>query len=428
MNICLFEDHAHRDLLPLVYLRPVWELRCGMDTLLEKVRRAYPEARVTLFCREHLRAAAAERTGLAAPGGAVSGDCLFINARALVQERLPVTPGDISVRGDAVLYAYLDAGRAAGLTPEFFLSTDPARRLRVLGVRATGGESGPTHTPAKVRGPGAVRAGMIRYPWDLVGELESRIVEDIRLRGGPGELRGSREGAVLLEPSGVHLGEGSRLMPGCTVNAETGPVHIDGGVTVYPGAYIQGPCAVGPGCVIRPGARIAGSVLGPACKVGGEVEGSVIQGFSNKQHDGFLGHSYVGSWCNLGAGTSGSDLKNTYGTVRVPLHGQPVDTGTIFAGLFMGDHVKTGINTSFNTGTLIGVMAGIVGQGFPPKYIPSFAWGGAGGFQVYDLPRALETAGRMMQRRERALTPVERALIETVYRLTAAERASLGIG
>jgi hypothetical protein len=478
VNICLFEDHASRDLLPLVHLRPVWELRCGADTMLERLLRVYRDARLTLFCREHLRDAAAERTGLPAPSGEVSGELLFINARALVREPLPPfgrgrapgghapgdaprrrnaagnTPvaGELCLLGDTVLYAQLNAGRGAGLTPDLFLAEDLAGRLASLGARVIRAGSPPERASSRDRRarrdrdpsrenmppPDRGRAGsepdtpgplpeVIRYPWDLIQGLETRIREDILLRGGTGELRGRWEGALLLDPSGVRLGEGSRLMPGCTVNAETGPVYIDERVTVYPGAYLQGPCAVGSGCVIRPGARITGSSLGPVCKVGGEVEESVLQGYANKQHDGFLGHSYLGSWCNLGAGTSCSNLKNTYGTVRVPLHGTPTDTGSLFAGLFAGDHVKTGITTSFNTGTLVGVMAGITGPGFPPKLIPSFAWGGAQGFETYDLDRALETAARMMGRRDRRLTPVERALLQTVYRLTAPERERLEI-
>ncbi|MFW6182127.1 MAG: putative sugar nucleotidyl transferase [Spirochaetota bacterium] len=441
MNICLFEDHACEDLLPLVHLRPVWELRCGVDTLLEKLLRVYPDARVTLFCREHLRAAAEERSGLPVPSSALTGEQLFINARVPVTGPLPAldrgpdrsgragegrlregpgkspVTGRMCLQGESVLYARLSGGREAGLTPDLFLSGDLPRRLRSLGAQEV--QAGPERA-------GPVQAA-IRYPWDLIEDLDTRIRDDILCRGGTGDLRGRWEGALLLEPSGVRLGEGSRLMPGCTVNAETGPVYIGERVMVYPGAYLQGPCAVGSGCVIRPGARISGSSLGPVCKVGGEVEESVLQGYANKQHDGFLGHSYVGSWCNLGAGTSGSNLKNTYGTVRVPLHGVPTDTGTLFAGLFMGDHVKTGINTSFNTGTLVGVMAGITGPGFPPTFIPSFVWGGARGFEPYDLNRALETAGRMMARRNRVLTPVERSLIEHVYRLTAPERELQGI-
>ena len=165
-----------------------------------------------------------------------------------------------------------------------------------------------------------------------------------------------------------------------------------------------------------------GTTIGPLSKVGGEVEASILHACSNKQHDGFLGHSYIGAWCNLGAGTSTSDLKNTYSTVRVSIEGREVDTGSLFAGLTMGDHSKAGINTMFNTGAVVGVGCNVFGGEFPPKDIPSFMWGGHAGLIEHDFERFCRTAERVMARRDQHLTAPLRAMLEYIFHQTRARR------
>jgi UDP-N-acetylglucosamine diphosphorylase/glucosamine-1-phosphate N-acetyltransferase len=165
-----------------------------------------------------------------------------------------------------------------------------------------------------------------------------------------------------------------------------------------------------------------GTTIGPLSRVGGEVEESILHACVNKQHDGFLGHSYVCPWCNLGADTNNSDLKNNYANVRVSLEGREIDTGGLFAGLFMGDHSKAGINTMFNTGTVVGVGCNIFGADFPPKDIPSFTWGGAAGLVEHDFEKFCETASRAMARRQKQFTPAMRTLLEHVFHQTRAWR------
>jgi UDP-N-acetylglucosamine diphosphorylase/glucosamine-1-phosphate N-acetyltransferase len=158
------------------------------------------------------------------------------------------------------------------------------------------------------------------------------------------------------------------------------------------------------------------------CKVGGEVEESVIHSYSNKQHDGFLGHAYLGMWVNLGADTNNSDLKNNYGNVKVVINGRLVDSGSMFVGLTMGDHSKSGINTMFNTGTVVGVSSNVFGAGFPPKFVPSFSWGGSDGQETYELEKSLAVARRVMARRKVTLSAAEESLFRTVFELTRWER------
>jgi UDP-N-acetylglucosamine diphosphorylase/glucosamine-1-phosphate N-acetyltransferase len=207
------------------------------------------------------------------------------------------------------------------------------------------------------------------------------------------------------------------------IDASEGPVAIADGVTVMANASLAGPLSIGAGSILKMGAKIYGeTTIGPVCKVGGEVGESIIHGYSNKQHDGFVGHSYLGQWVNIGAGTDTSDMKNNYSAVRLSVGGESVDSGHPFVGLFMGDHSKCGIGTTFNTGTIAGVCCNIFGAGFPPKFIPSFSWGGNAGFSEHDSEKAIETARIAMARRDRELDSAGESILREVFELTREER------
>jgi UDP-N-acetylglucosamine diphosphorylase/glucosamine-1-phosphate N-acetyltransferase len=210
------------------------------------------------------------------------------------------------------------------------------------------------------------------------------------------------------------------------INAETGPVYLGKNSIVQEGAIIRGSFALCEGAHLNMGAKMRGdTTVGPYSKVGGEVSTSVIFGYSNKAHDGFMGCSVLGEWCNLGADTNTSNLKNNYEPVKLWNHAQQAfeNTGLQFCGLMMGDHSKCGINTMFNTGTVVDVSANIFGEGFPRNYIPSFAWGGAGGMTTYKPDKALETASRAMGRRNIALDETEKTILENIFRMTAFSRS-----
>ncbi|NPA35131.1 MAG: glucose-1-phosphate thymidylyltransferase [Chlorobi bacterium] len=222
----------------------------------------------------------------------------------------------------------------------------------------------------------------------------------------------------------IYVGENVRIDP-CFIDTSSGPVIIDDHAHIMQGAMISGPVYIGPHSVIKMGAKIYGPVaLGPYCKVGGEVSHTIFQGYSNKAHDGFIGHAFISEWVNIGADTNNSNLKNTYGPVKMwdYVEKRFVDTGMQFLGLVMGDHAKAGINTMFNTGTVVGVSANVFGAGFPRTFIPSFAWGGAQGFTTYNVDRALDTARRMMARRKVDLTPEYEQLFRKVFELSQWER------
>ena len=208
----------------------------------------------------------------------------------------------------------------------------------------------------------------------------------------------------------------------CSIlNAENGPIYIGKNTEIMEGAIIRGPFAMGENAVLKMGAKIYGpTTLGPHCKVGGEVNNSVFFGYSSKAHDGFLGNSVIGEWCNLGADTNNSNLKNNYAEVKLWNYEMErfKKTGLQFCGLIMGDHSKCGINTMFNTGTVIGVSANIFGSGFPRNFIPSFSWGGASGFQVYKLPKVFEVASKVFERRKLDFDENEQNILSEVYDMT----------
>ena len=210
------------------------------------------------------------------------------------------------------------------------------------------------------------------------------------------------------------------------LNDDDGPILVEKGVVIMEGAMIRGPVHICEGSIIKMGAKIYGpTVIGPYCKIGGEVSNSIFLGYSNKAHDGFLGHSIIGEWCNIGAGTSNSNLKNNYDTVKIWDYASKKfkDSEKQFLGLYMGDHSKCAINTSFNTGTTVGVSCNIFGSGFPRNYIPSFSWGGPSGYKDYDIEKAITTAQIVMKRRGIEMSSEYEKMLKGLFSMTASFRS-----
>jgi UDP-N-acetylglucosamine diphosphorylase/glucosamine-1-phosphate N-acetyltransferase len=227
-------------------------------------------------------------------------------------------------------------------------------------------------------------------------------------------------GVSVLDPYNVWIGEGTRLAPGVVLDASEGPVVIDNGSTVMPNAVITGPCYIGRSCVVKIGAKIyPGTSIGPVCKIGGEVEGTIFQAYSNKQHDGFLGHSYVGEWVNIGADTNNSDLKNTYRNVAFHSYEAKakVDSGTMFLGTAIGDHSKLGINCTVNTGAVIGCASSLWGSALIDGFIPDFSWGTADSLSPHRFDAFMQTASLVKGRRGLELSEQERDLYLRISRL-----------
>ena len=261
---------------------------------------------------------------------------------------------------------------------------------------------------------------VISHIWDLFLMNDAVLREQFRLISEDRKSQTLSQTNMVIAPENVFVEEGARIEC-ATINAASGPVYIGKKAEIMEGALIRGPFALCEGATVKMGAKIYGATtIGPHCKIGGEINNSLLFGFSNKAHDGFLGNSVIGEWCNLGADTNNSNLKNNYSSVTVyeAGTGKPVDTGLTFCGLFMGDHSKSGINTMFNTGTVVGVSSNIFGSGFPPKLIPSFSWGGFENSPGFVLDKALEVARQVYKRRNVDFDAVEESILKSVYELT----------
>ena len=275
---------------------------------------------------------------------------------------------------------------------------------------------------------------LLEHPWDLVDKCPDQLREDLSmaptLRDGS-TRRPSREQAIL--PPNVHrigddfvmLGPGVEIEPTVVLDTRSGPIALADGVSVRGAARLAGPLHVERNSTIL-GGSVSASFIGPACKIRGEVERCIFLGYDNKAHDGYLGNAYVGRWVNLGALTTNSDLKNNYGEVRMRTSAGDLPTGLMKVGCFLGDHVKTGIGTLINTGTVVGAGSNLFGGEMPPKYVPPFRWGTGASSDVFRLDRFLETAERAMGRRGVELTPAMRSVLERAWHSATAEGGGQG--
>lgn len=412
MNICIFEDRLTANFAPLSHLRPVYDLRFGIRTLREKIVQTLPVgSSVSLLTREYLKDLVQEQNPSLKVNQIPDADTLFFNGRALMTPELAKE----IVREEAALYVSEDSVVAA-FVPRDKLSALKGKEGALLS------KSDFPDLPEKT-----VSATLFKYNFELILGNADEITREFNLFGRGGKILGNvYDGAILLNKENIFIDEGAFVKPGTVLDGEEGPIYIGKGAKILSNVTIDGPTFIGDKSLVKTGAYLYDGVsVGEVCKMGGEVEASIVHSYSNKQHDGFLGHAYLGQWVNLGSDTNNSDLKNNYGNVKVWVNGEFVDSGSLFVGLTMGDHSKAGIDTMFNTGTVVGIMSNVFGAGFPPKFIPSFSWGGADGFVVYKLEKALETADKVMKRRNQSVTPALEKAIREVFTLTEKERESL---
>ncbi len=397
--LVVFDDARARRWSPFAEARPVGELRFGASLLRERV-----EAVSGSRCVAHL--AGTELAGWDEPGAppAVTGDALadggprlFWLSRA-VAETIPPLPADrrVTLRaGDEVVGWSLPAGSP---------SPSPDRLAH----------------PALREGDEVVEveADTLAWPWDLVSRAASRLALDIAGDGGSSPDPDALAGVHVIGPHPLHLGPDARVGPGVVLDLRAGPIRLDEGTTVEGPARLAGPIHLGPHCTVF-GGSLARVAAGPHCKLRGEIADTVFLGFANKAHDGYLGHALVGRWVNLGAGTTNSDLKNSYGMVRVTLPAGRIDTGLLKVGVFLGDHVKTGIGTLLTTGGVVGVGSNVFGgTGVAPASLPPFSWVGPSGAEPVRFDRFLEIAGAAMARRDHHLTGGVEGVLRRVWART----------
>jgi len=396
----LFDDRRARTWAPFALTRPVGELRYGCLTTRERSERV-----LGLACAGHLADAALEGFDEPEAAPVVQADDvppeatrILLSSRAVLDFQEPPEaqgPARLTLAGETVGWV-VPPGRP--LPPQAAL-LDPT---------------------SDGHGPSVALAGeVLARPWSLVGGTPGRLVRDMA-HLFPGT--DTPEGVVRFGEGALSLGEEAVVEPGVVVDTRQGPVRLDAGVRVEGPARLVGPLYVAAGSTIL-GGSVGTSSIGPVCKVRGEVADSVILGFVNKAHDGFLGHAMLGYWVNLGALTTNSDLKNNYGTIRMWTPDGALDTGLVKMGCLLGDHVKTGIGTLLNTGTVIGAGSNVFGGLMPPTVVPPFSWGAGGDLSKYRLDKLVDTAEAAMARRGRSLTPGARHILERAWRRTHGDSA-----
>ncbi|PPK84381.1 UDP-N-acetylglucosamine diphosphorylase/glucosamine-1-phosphate N-acetyltransferase [Neolewinella xylanilytica] len=396
MPLLLFDSANRVDLLPLTYARPVADLRLGILTLGEKWARRL-DMPASYLSAPYLRRLFPPNFG--EDNLLIEGSLVPDVSNVSWIEGIPENTAWL--RGGALLVARLNEERARAY------ATD--RTLDGVNVQDA------PHLPYR----------FVSRPADLFLQNGEAIVSDFELiTGGRTSEALSASNTLIGPPENLFL-EANVTLEACILNVESGPIYIGKDATVLEGCLLRGPISIGQEAVVKMGARIyGGTTVGPDCKVGGEISNVVFQGNSNKGHDGYLGNAVVGEWCNLGADTNASNLKNDYGEVKVWSYAENrmVGSGLQFHGLIMGDHSKTGINTMLNTGTVVGFSANVFGAGFPPSFIPSFSWGGGEGLQPYRVEKAMATAERMMERRKHPFTPLHRELFLAIFESSASYR------
>ncbi|HPD65105.1 MAG TPA: GlmU family protein [Bacteroidia bacterium] len=385
-NYILFDDHqVWENLLPLTYTRPVSEIRTGILTIAEKWN-YYLNTSVSKLTEDYLSRKFPTK---------ISGDDIYINSSILPDNELVeaihnLKPGEVLLSKNEWLASY-------GHPKTFFNQHNQSEKKIFSGNYQA-----------------------IRHLWDIFLLNGKEINRDFGiLTKGKSSVTLSSSNRIFGQHP-VFAEEGASAE--CAIfNTTFGPIYLGKHSLVMEGSIIQGPFSLGESSQVKLAAKIyPGSTIGPQCRVGGELNNVVFLGFSNKAHDGFLGNAVIGEWCNIGADSNNSNLKNTYENVKVwnYSHKSFMDSGLQFCGLFMGDHSKCGINTMFNTGTSVGVSANIFGAGFPRTFIPSFVWGGAAGFTTYKPEKAFQSMAAVMSRRNCELSELDKSILSHIFEIT----------
>lgn len=387
MNYILFDNASRNNLLPFTHTRPVCDIRCGILTMRERWERV-ANATTSTLTEAYLQKVFPLTTG---------NDNVYVNGgvmgtAALMQAINKLEQGQTLVKGEVVL-----AARIAG-NPDIASFHEQAKGL------------------AKQKFSGDVLE--VRNLWDIFTYNEIAIKEDFKLVTAGRKSAPIPEYITVAGNENIFIEEGANIYPGCIINATTGPVYIGKETEILEGTMMRGPIAICEHGVTKMGAKVYGATtIGPGCKVGGELSNVVFFANSNKAHDGYLGNSVIGEWCNLGADTNCSNLKNNYDGVQVwsEAVNKSIDTGLTFCGLMMADHSKCAINTAFNTGTVVAVSCNIFGAGFPGKFIASFSWGGSEKTITYTFDKSMDTANRMMGRRGKKLSEDEIEMYRYIF-------------
>ena len=410
MRVAFFEDRGAANFTPVALTRPVFELICGQFSLRERVLRQLGVTELGAFLRNYLAG-----TYRASEPEAHVNDILWLS-----RERTLVLNGRWIPTASAL--AALKSDEAAVVD-----GTVVALTLDPMEVPLITEDNWDDILPQIARSRKIVQARgvLLNYPWDLIEHNAAQLIRDFQLqRFSPSQNEIGPEVAIQGPRADVWVDPTAVLDPFVVLDARRGPIAIDAGAVIQPFTRLEGPCYVGKGSQLFRANVREGTTIGPVCRVGGEVECSILHGYVNKYHEGFLGHSYVCPWVNIAALSTSSDLKSDYSPVSVPLAGEMIPTGRMKVGCFIGDHTKTTLASLFNTGSSIGIMSLLVNGGeMMPKHVPSFSCvKGARSIDEWSLERALHTARTAMDRRRVQMSAAEEKLYRYLFDRTRTER------
>ncbi len=385
MNYILFDGTVRNALLPFTFTRPVADIRIGILTIREKWEK-YLGYTTTTLTEEYLM----EKYPMVEMEENIMINSSFLPNPILIDMVQNLNPKEAILFGEEIIAFHTHDTQEDIDFDEYELIEYEGDVLR------------------------------IENTWDIFAKNDAAIREDFELLTEDRFSQPIPKSVNVIAPENIFIEEGAKL-EFVTLNASTGPIYIGKNAEIMEGSVIRGPFALCEEAQVKLATKVYGATtVGPHCRIGGEVNNSVLFGYSNKGHDGFLGNSVLGEWCNIGADSNNSNLKNNYEEVRLWSYETEgfARTGLQFCGLMMGDHSKCGINTMFNTGTVVGVSANIFGSGFPRNFVPSFSWGGASGFTTYITKKAFETAKIVMSRRHVEFTEEDAKILEHVFEET----------
>ena len=421
MIVALFEDESYENLLPLTYTRPVFECRSGMFSLLERAHKAYPESKFLLFTRNYLVPTLKKRVSHPVnETDAIDDETLLINGSLVINEKTKqlinkkLAKNTLIMQKGKIALANLSEDTARNHGKEL---CKPLTALTLKKLMKSCKTLEASDMP------------LLNYPWDFVNKNAELIKEDyaaLEKKESEGTIDSSV--AVYGNQENVYVGKGAFIEAYVTLDARDGPIFIGDDAIVHTGSRITGPTYIGNKTIIPSGLIREGCSIGPVCRVGGELEETIIQGYTNKYHTGFIGHAYIGEWVNMGAATTNSDLKNTYGNVKVMAKKKNVDTGQTKVGCFVGDHAKTSIGTQIYAGKKIGVASQI--HGFITKDVPSFTiWPESLGSKPVELylQSAIGIQKRTLLRRGVTQTKEDIELMKGLFEITVQERKKAGV-
>lgn len=385
MNYILFDGPARTALLPFTYTRPVADIRIGILTIREKWEK-YLGSTTTTLTEEYL----SDKYPMVELEENVMINASYLPNENLVEIISNLKSNQAVFKGDTVIAFFTNDSQEE-------VDFDQYEIIEFTDDCLT-----------------------VEHTWDIFAKNDAAIREDFALLTEDRISQRISKTVNVISPENIFVEEGAK-MEFVTLNASTGPIYIGKNAEIMEGSVIRGPFALCEEAQVKLATKVYGATtVGPHCRIGGEINNSVLFGYSNKGHDGFLGNSVLGEWCNIGADSNNSNLKNNYEEVKLWSFETEsfAKTGLQFCGLMMGDHSKCGINTMFNTGTVVGVSANIFGSGFPRNFVPSFSWGGASGFVTYQTHKAFEVAKIVMDRRHVVFTDQDKSILEHVFELS----------